>query len=131
MINKLVNENNLAKAPVSTRAVLLFFGSMALGGIVLFIVFASAFAGTDSDDLVIVLWCGGGFIVSAVLSAIQPTERFIWSIGFSLPMFGWGVLCAAVAPINDWGVLWWTSYGFAAAAAAVLGAFVGRLASRR
>lgn len=127
----------MTKDPTSAtaRTVVTFFACVALGGIVWFIAFARGFTGLDSasetDRHVLIWWCGGAFVVSAVAGALQRAVSLFWSTGFAIPMLGWGVLCALPAITDHIRVLWWTAYGVATSVCALVGAWVGRALSRR
>ena len=120
--------NSSTSAP--TKTALIFLASVALGGVAWFFVFARGFAGVDAAaetrHLVIGLWCGGAFAVSALTGAFQRSSGLLWCTGFAVPMLGWGLFCACCATTDRLGVLWWTAFGLATAVAALIGAWVGR-----
>ncbi|MFN7141015.1 MAG: hypothetical protein ACK4UN_16920 [Limisphaerales bacterium] len=119
------------KPPVQSPSAKTFWllgGSVFLGSVAFFYVFAIAWFASmaETNKLVLLLWCGGATIISASVSAAQPYLRIYWSIGFAMPMFVWGLLNAVFVPLNELPILWWTVYGIATAACAVAGALIGR-----
>ncbi|MBA4150385.1 MAG: hypothetical protein H0X66_19920 [Verrucomicrobia bacterium] len=116
------------------KAVPLFIGTLLLGALSWFYVFVqgrSASSTAETDQLVLILWCGGGFAVSGVAAALQRRAPLIWSIGFAAPMFAWGLVNTLIMLMSSQLVFWWAAYGFATVVAAFVGALSGKTLSRR
>ena len=117
----------------SSSKTLLFISSLILGGIVWFLTFAQGWntkSWTEIVRFVLLFGVGGAFIISVIISLIQPRVSIFWSIGFALPMFGWGLLCALLAPLNSIELMWRTFFGVVTILAAFLGAWLGRFLKR-
>jgi peptidoglycan/LPS O-acetylase OafA/YrhL len=117
----------------SQYTALWFLCSLVIGGVAWFLTFAQAWDNPSMEliCMLIAANCVGALLVAAVLSIFEPKQPLIWSTGVAIPMFGWGLVCLVTAPFNDLAQLLWTGIGVVMGLAALAGALLGRVISRR
>ena len=113
---------------------LLFVGNIMLGIGVLVVIWLQSMRESSTSDFVfnaLLLEVGGAFITAAVTSAILSRSALLWSMGFALPLCGFGCFFAiAVMAGADPGLLWVAISSFAAICVSLLGAWLGRQLGR-